>query len=230
MALAFNWNGETVPAIMMTPHRVNGTVPAALLLHGFRLNKENMADTVGSELLAHGIGSLSIDLPFHGERAREAFVPPTSPFDLISLWRAAQRECRLALHFLAGQAELDPQRLSLIGFSLGAYLGLKVASDESNVRALVLASAGDLPDYVPFSAMIRKLASPAKWVRGLKSRPFLMLHGRQDTIVSPDLAERLYRAAENPKEILWFESGHILPQEAMVQAARWLLQALPEQQ
>ncbi len=226
MNLVFRWNGGPVPAILMLPPLTEQPAPAALLLHGFNLKKEHMALAAGTELLSQGIASLAIDLPLHGERFTGYFTPPSSPFEMMRLWRAAQEECRLALQFLAGHPELDRNKLCLIGYSLGAFLGLKVAADEEYLRAVILAASGDLPDYVPFSGMVRMLADPIQWVRQLKGRPLLMIHGRQDTIVSPDLAERLFNAAGEPKQIEWFDSGHILPQEAMRKAADWLVETL----
>jgi uncharacterized protein len=212
----------------MLPHRRDHQIPAALLLHGFNLGKEHMATAIGTELLSNGIASLSLDLPLHGERYAGAFTPPVNPFDWLSQWRAAQQECRLALQFLSEHPELDRRKLGIIGYSLGAFLGLKVAADETYLRAIVLAACGDYPDYIPFAGMVRMMADPTKWVRQLKGRPLLMMHGRQDTIISPDLAERLFEAAREPKQLLWFDSGHILPQAAMKAAAEWLGNELNE--
>ena len=112
------------------------------------------------------------------------------------------------------------RRLSLAGYSLSAFLGLKVASDEIRVRSVILA-AGRSAELHPFLAMVRMVADPIQWVRRLK-RPLLMLHGRQDTIITPDLAQRLFDAAREPKKLLWYDSGHILPREALTGAAHWL--------
>lgn len=224
IVLEFSRNGESIPAIFMLPHRKNGPVPASLLLHGFSLKKEHMVSAIGAELLSNGVASIAIDLPFHGERQTGAWVQPGSPFEYMDSWRSAQEECRLALQFLSEHPDIDDRSLSLIGYSLGAFLGLKVASDESGVKAVVLAAGGDLPNYIPFSAMIRMLADPIQWVRRLKGRPLLMLHGRQDTVVTPDLARRLFDAAREPKQFLWYDSGHILPREAMIEAAQWVVE------
>jgi hypothetical protein len=111
----FNWGGEKSPAILLMPQQRSGIMSSALLLHGFQLNKERMVSAIGLELLAHGVASLSIDLPFYGERSKGAWIQPASFFETMNLWRSAQRECRLALQFLAGHPDLDSKRLSLIG-------------------------------------------------------------------------------------------------------------------
>ena len=70
--------------------------------------------------------------------------------------------------------------------------------------------------------MVRMIANPVKSVRSLGGRPLLMLHGRSDRTIRPEQAERLYDAASQPKEIRWYDSGHVLPAQAADDAAVWL--------
>src|SRR4029434_674728 len=60
LTLYLESNGDPLPGVLLLP--ATGPAPAALLLHGFMLDKERMADHVGTELLARGIASLEIDL------------------------------------------------------------------------------------------------------------------------------------------------------------------------
>lgn len=60
---------EPVPALLQLP--AERPAPAAVLLHGYSSRKEQMADAIGRTLLRHGIGSLALDLPLHGEREGE---------------------------------------------------------------------------------------------------------------------------------------------------------------
>ena len=214
-----------VPSLLRLP---DGTdrVPAALLLHGYASRKEDMADSVGDALLPLGIASLSIDLPLHGDRADPFELRSVrSPFELTERWRNAITEAQLALRFLAARREIDRDRLSLVGYSLGAYLSLAVAERDRAPRAVVLAAGGDLPSF-PFAALIRSVADPIAGVRALQGRPLLMVHGRQDRTIPPTLAERLFAAAAEPKAIQWWDAGHHLPNEAVRAAARWLAAAL----
>jgi fermentation-respiration switch protein FrsA (DUF1100 family) len=48
------------------------------------------------------------------------------------------------------------------------------------------------------------------------------VHGRYDRTIPPQHAERLFEAAAEPKELRWWDAGHILPAEAISDAAAWL--------
>lgn len=222
LVVDFGAGADRFPAIVLLP-RAARPVPAALLLHGFTLDKERMAAGVGLPLLARGIASLAPDLPLHGERYETVNVAAMrTPFELMRRWRAALEEASLALRYLAAVPAIDPSRLALVGYSLGAFLGLKVASREPAVRAMVVAAAGDIPEYVPFRSMVRAIADPLALVRCLAGRPLLFVHGRYDRTIPPAEAERLYQAAAEPKELRWWEAGHILPPAAIADAAVWL--------
>jgi uncharacterized protein len=69
-------------------------------------------------------------------------------------------------------------------------------------------------------------ADPIKAVRELDGRPLLMINGRLDRTVTPDQAERLYAAANQPKELRWFPTGHALRAEAVDFGAEWLAEKL----
>jgi uncharacterized protein len=222
---------ERVPAILLLPAAGAPSAPAALLLHGYTSHKEQMAESVGRVLLRHGIASLAIDLPLHGERASGGrggmdAQAMRNPIALVSTWRLAQDEARLALGYLGARAEVDGARLAVVGYSMGSFLGVLLAARERRVRALVLAAGGDLPDGTPFERLVRAAADPLRAVRALDGRPLLMVHGRRDRTVTPAQAQRLFDAAGEPKTLRWWDAGHYLPVEAIDEAATWLERTL----
>ena len=239
--LTFGREGEAerVPAVLLLPDAASAEQPVAgaVLLHGFTSRKEQMADMVGLALLARGLASLAIDLPLHGERIEEgqgsawgsgplaravdrsAFG---NPLALAGTWRTAQREASLALGYLGARPEVDRERLAIVGYSMGSFLGVLVAASEPRVRALVLAAGGDLPEGTPFARVVRALADPLRAVKRFDGRPLLMVHGRRDTTVTAAQAQRLYDAAQDPKELRWYDAGHYLPPAAIDEAATWL--------
>ena len=220
--LEFHAGGEAVPGVLLLPDGVE-RAPGVLLLHGYSSRREHMAEGVGTALLKHGIASLSIDLPLHGTRHDPLQMQAArNPMAVFSLWRQAISESRLAVKYLGARKEIDRERLAVAGYSLGSFLAVLLAADEPALRAVALAAGGDLPSGTPLAAVARTVADPLRAVKKLRGRPLLMIHGKNDGTVRPDQAERLFAAAGEPKELRWWNAGHILPPAAIGYAATWL--------
>lgn len=222
LSLTLQVGAERVPAALLLPLEPR-PAPAALLLHGYTSRKEQMLGSIGHALLDRGIASLGVDLPLHGEREQgldEASL--RNPLALARQWRMALAECAAALALLGSYPEIDGARLAVVGYSLGAFLGVIAASREPSVRAVALAAGGDLPTNTPFTAVARTLADPVRAARKLAGRPLLMINGRGDRTVRPDQAERLFAAAAEPKTLRWYQGGHWLPPGEIEWAADWV--------
>ena len=217
---------EHIPAILMVPH-AHEPVPAALLLHGFGSQKERMANTIGSALVGHGIAMLAVDLPLHGERmGSPADLTVANPMRLLGTWRTAVREARLGLDYLASNESVETQRLGIVGYSLGSFLANIVAADSPDIRAVVLAASGDLPEGLQFESLLRAVVDPLRATRRVAGRPLLMVNGRFDRTVKPSQAQRLFAAAHEPKTMRWYGGGHWPPPKEMEYAADWLAEQL----
>lgn len=121
---------------------------------------------------------------------------------------------RAALDFLAGQG-LAGDQIVLYGESLGTGVAVRLAS-ETRVGAVVLEA--------PFSSLAEVGARhywylPVRWLMrdrfesvGIIARigaPLLVLYTEHDEVVPPDLSEKLFAAALEPKEIHGFQGvGH----------------------
>lgn len=220
-AAAIELAGSKVPSILQIPYS-DDPVPAVLLLHGLSSSKERLADTMGRALAAKRIASLAIDLPLHGTRD-DAIIDEarSNPLGLVKHWKAALAEARDAIAWLGQHGAIDKARLGVSGYSLGSYVALQTAAAEKHVGAVIIAAGGDLP-ATPWTRMMRFISDPLKSVRSLKGRPLLMLHGKRDRTIKPEQAQRLYDAASEPKELRWYDSGHVLPSAAATDAAAWL--------
>ena len=212
--------GERIPAVLLLPHA--SAVPAALLLHGLGSRKERMIDTVGSALVRRGVGALAVDLPLHGGRGGSDDLRQVHPMQLVTHWSAAVTEARVALDFLASHPAVDGQRVGVVGYSLGSFLANIVAADHPEVRAIVLAASGDLPEGIPFEPLVRRVVDPLRAVRALAGRPLLMVNGRYDRTVTARQGEKLFAAAGEPKSIHWYNGGHWPPQKDIDFACDWL--------
>lgn len=215
-------DGHAVPAILLLP-LTETLAPAAVMVHGYSSRKEDVAGPVGRALLRRGIASLSLDLPLHGTRAdpvqRQTMRDPLA---VVRLWRQALADVRLGLRYAGAHAAIDSGRLALLGYSMGSFLSVVVAADDPSVRAIILAAGGDLPVGTPFATTARLVADPIRAIRKLNGRPLLMVHGRRDRTVTPDQAQRLFDAAGEPKELLWYDAGHHLPAASSEKVGEWL--------
>jgi dienelactone hydrolase len=213
--------GEQVPGILIRPSAVH-RAPAALLLHGLSSTKERMADSIGRALGTRGVASLAIDLPLHGERAGDVRdLSPLRPFAVIAQWKLAVTDAIAALDFLAEHRSVDGSRLAMVGYSLGAFLAVQLAGDDSRIEGVALAAGGDLPDGIPFEKVVRTVADPVKSIRRM-NKPVLMINGQFDRTVTPSQARRLHDAAREPKTVRWYRGGHWPPQSELDAAADWI--------
>ncbi|GAA5514429.1 hypothetical protein Dcar01_03184 [Deinococcus carri] len=216
----------TFPAILQVPQGV-ARAPAALLLHGFSSRGAVMAETVGQALLRQGVASLAPDLPQHGTRGNPHDLQSLrQPLEAVRLWRLALQEAEAATAYLRAHAVVDGSRVGAVGYSLGSFLTLMLAARQPEIRAVVLAAGGDLPQHPVLTALARPIADPLRAVRQLAGRPLLMVNGRYDPVIRPEQAERLFAAAREPKELRWWEGGHTLSPAAILDVANWLARTL----
>ena len=215
-------NGE-VPSLILRPD-VDARVPGVLLLHGYSSSKEALSNSMGVALAGHGIASMSFDLPLHGHRDEDMFEEAkTNPFGLLQHWKSALVEARDAIGRLAEHEAIDPDRIGIVGYSLGSYIAIQTAAVEKSVRCVVVAAGGDLPP-TPWTSMVRMVTDPLTAVKKLKGRPLLVMHGTNDRTIRREQAQTLFDAASEPKTVKWYHSGHVLPQAAADDAAAWLME------
>jgi fermentation-respiration switch protein FrsA (DUF1100 family) len=121
--------------------------------------------------------------------------------------------------------------IGLLGYSMGAAVAIMGAARRLEVRAVVADSAfathWGVVEYnfkrvlrlpaAPFLVLADQLMAwragyrfrevePLRDVARIAPRPLLLIHGLEDTIISPQDSQRLYDAAGEPKE-LWLVEG-----------------------
>jgi len=121
-------------------------------------------------------------------------------------------DARAARAWLAEKAGVPPQRIVLMGESLGGAVAVDLAVD--GARALILENTfSSAPDVAAFHypffpvrlAMQTRFDSVAK-IKNYHG-PLFQSHGDRDSIVPLKFAKRLFEAANEPKQFLLME-GH----------------------
>lgn len=144
---------ERVPLLLVRPKSEQKKLPCVIVLHGTGGNKESQRGFM-LELAKRGIIGVAIDARYHGERVagkagRDAYIaaitrawetkkgePQEHPFyydTCWDLWRTAD--------YLATRADVDSDRLGMIGFSMGGIQTWLAASIDERFKVVVPAIA-----------------------------------------------------------------------------------------
>ncbi len=203
--------GDRVPGRLLLPAAA-GPAPLVLLQHGAGGHRQvAYLDATAFPWVRAGAAVATIDLPLHGERASskltawllESLDGASGP-ETQELWeefvRQAVVDLRRALDALEKLPALDARRVVYAAFSLGALVGACFCAVDPRPAAAALALAGG--GFGP-SAL-----DPARHVGDFAPRPLLLVNARQDERMPRAAAERLFQAAREPKQQLWFDATH----------------------
>ena len=195
----------------------------AAIIVGHGIGGSRLLEPAGM-LSRHGYGVLTFDWRAHGE----------SDGELCTFGYHEVRDVQGALAWLREQADVDPQRIGMLGESMGAVTAIRAAAALPGIKAVVADSAYPDPEeaagnvwrstglpafpFVPLQIALGEWRTglemdamrPLQDVVAISPRPILILAGGQDPITGPDAGQRYYEAAGEPKE-LWFEPdlGHV---------------------
>jgi dienelactone hydrolase len=207
-----------------------GPFPAAIVLD-VTAGDQSLSRGMATHFAAHGIAGLFVQMAYYGPRR-----PPGSKLRMlapdvnhsVNAVRQTVLDLRRAAAWLAARQELDPNRLGVVGTSLGSFIGALTAEMEPRLtRVAVLLGGGGLVDAYyddprgkPYRALwealggtrgrLAKLLAPVDpltCAANLKDRKLLMLAARRDDIVPPRMAEALWQATGRQK-IVWFDCTH----------------------
>jgi len=115
-------------------------------------------------------------------------------------------DAEAAWNWLDGR-EPERARRILYGHSLGAPVAAEVALRGGGAAVLVLESAfTSVADLGPIRGLVTQRMDLLEKMARL-SLPVLIVHGARDSVVPPQMAQRLYEAARGPKRLLMVEDG-----------------------
>jgi dienelactone hydrolase len=169
--------------------------------------------------LARGMAYLAVDFPGQGGalRLKDLHLPPDT-----------DRVIKAMIDYLETRNDVDAKKIGLQGISMGGYGVPRAASNEPRVAAACMSSGSydlgrDLFDYLPsiqervrWIVGGRDLADARKMLREytLEGRaekihcPMLIGYSKDDRIMDPAGALKLYQAAVNSKREMVEGTGH----------------------
>jgi dienelactone hydrolase len=218
--------GADVPALLVTPRGRHGPFPVVIALHGLHSNKAQVVAQVAPTLTKRGFAVLAPDLPTHGERPGDA----RKMFDqrdfraFVHRCHQAIMDVRQCIDVAESRPELDTrQGVILVGYSMGAIFDSIVGPADPRVKAMCLMVGGTV-EFPPVFSMVPQIAAlqPQLAISHFAGRPLLMLNAKADRVITREMSDRLYAAAPDPKQQIWYDSGHLLPAQAYEECARWV--------
>lgn len=200
----------TVPGMGAGDERVNGWwipaadpgAPALLYLHGARWSLSNNLHRIG-RLHRMGFAVLAIDYRGFGRSDGELPSEAQAYADAQAAWEHLRR------------LEPDPARRFVYGHSLGGAVAIELATRNGDVAGMIVESSftsiRDMVDalgYTSFSmdALITQRFDSLAKVPAVNA-PILFVHGTADRFVPPNMTERLYAAARDPKRLVLVANG-----------------------
>ena len=176
---------------------------------------------------------LSLDYP-------EELPYTISVSDLVmrgdDLRRAAARIPRMfsiGADYLSARADVDSTRLILVATSFAVPFAAQAAAlDTRFVNTGLIYGAGRMEEVLAANLTLRPafLRRPAAWlamrpfrefaperyIGRIAPRPVIMVNGRDDPQMPRAAVEALYAAAREPKELIWLQTGHLMPDDSLL--------------
>jgi dienelactone hydrolase len=203
------YEGSSLPGYFYPGRGTMGNrVAGVLYIAGADVLKEELYFMGGKALTDRGLALLTIDGPGQGTSLRHRKLYTRYDYEV---------PVRAALDFLQSRAEVDPQRIGIIGRSLGGYYAPRAAAFEPRVKALVVFGgmyyvSEDLPRNLRWQWLIgAKDIEEARekyrkfTLEGIVAKircPMLIVHGEGDHLTPVEHARRMYAEATCPKELV----------------------------
>ena len=209
----------------------NERYPGAMLVAGYQTGRKSadIPKDTGNLVLA------AVDYPYDGPKRINGFWQWVRTFPEI---RDAIVETPAALllvaQYLYSREDVDEERVSVIGVSLGVpFTAAVTATDRRLAGAALLHGGADIrrmvsyayadagPPWVVFllanfTALLFAPLEPAKYVGEIAPRPILMVNATDDEYIHRQSAEALYARAREPKEIIWLQTMHVATEDQEV--------------
>ena len=175
--------------------------PVLLYLHGARWDVRGSAHRM-RRMHELGFSVLGVDYRGFGQST------PGLPSEAL-----AYEDARAAWDWLATQ---QPQaRRYLFGHSLGAAVAVQLAAEAPGAAGLIVEGGfTSIPDvvgsfkwgWVPVGPLITQRFDAASRITNVRV-PVLVVHGSEDTLISPALGRALYEQAREPKRFVLVQGG-----------------------
>ncbi|WP_375759777.1 alpha/beta hydrolase [Corallococcus exercitus] len=226
-------DGSPIPVWVLEPEGQGTNPPVAVLLHGLTRSKDDwlsdaeptFGGVLTEQLRSAGYRVYLMDARRHGARA----TPDARPGALAKRAHAGEpgpyqamivdtvRDAQVLLTKVLAQGK-KPPRVLVAGYSMGAQVGLLLASREPRVTHLVTMVPPHVDPVLGDAAPVNRM--------GKVHQTWLLLTANRDPFSTEEDTRKLFEAAPSKRKTRRaFDSGHALPREYLDEVRRWLGEA-----
>jgi dienelactone hydrolase len=231
------------PSPVQSPHPENNTVHAeyyrpdgkgpfaCTIVLDITGGDQSLSRLIATHLAQKKIAALFVQMAYYGPRRPAKTKTRLLSADIRQTMEAVRQtvlDLRRATAWMESRPEVDPNRLGILGTSLGSFMAALTAEMEPKLgRVVVLLGGGGLVEAYydhPRAAAARKIwealggtkqqvaellapVDPITCAANLKDRKLLIIAGKRDEIVPPSAALALWRASGEQK-IVWYDCTH----------------------
>lgn len=214
------YEGKTLDGYFRKPNGPAGKkYPTVIAFQGADTMAEATILGIASAYAARGMAYLAVDFPGQGGslRLKDLHLPPDT-----------ERIGKAVIDYLETRADVDASKIGMQGISMGGYGTPRAASGEKRIKAALMMSGSyslreDLFDYFP------PIQERVRWIIGAKDLvdarkklaeytlegvanriecPMLIGYSKDDRIMDPQGAYKIYQAAVNSKRQMVEGTGH----------------------
>jgi dienelactone hydrolase len=222
--------GERVLGYLVVPPG-NGPHPAVIYAHGAGGERTELLDQA-VEMSKRGAVTLALEMPYSQRRAIRARNGIQGVREQVDHDVLAVQEVRRSVDLLRSLPIVGDQRIAYVGWSAGARTGAIVAGVDHRVSSLDLLAGGAVPLGVyelvtPKAVVAQVLPLLTKidalyYVRHAAPSALFLQNGRFDQVVPTKALRQLAHDASNPKDIRWYQTGHVPGKRAWGDSRNWL--------
>lgn len=234
--ISFTGPGNTrLNAYLLMPSGSKGRHPAVIYAHGAGGNRQELLDEA-MKMADEGAVTLTLDMIYSPSRARPLPEGMAGARANSKLEQEAVKEVRRAVDLLQSRDDVDGDQIGYVGWSAGARMGALVSGVEHRVKAFDLLAGGAAPvsayvsnapvDLQDELTTLLEKTDPIHFVGLAEPSELLFQDGRQDEIVPEAALKALAGAGSEPKEVRWYDSGHVPSDKMWTDSRSWLLEHL----
>lgn len=204
--------------------------PAAIMIGGFSTGRRaaDIPSTIDNLVLA------SIDYPYDGPDALEGWEWVRYLDDVRQGLLGTPPALLLAAQYMYRREDVDPDRVSIIGVSLGVPFAVAAAATDRRLSgAAYLHGGADIrqlyehaygartPGWLTpiLSRLVTWLTAPlepARYAGWVAPRPTLQVNAAEDRFIPRVCVLALYEATRQPKRLIWLDGGHVATNEEAI--------------